>query len=415
MAAARPENRESAVKRLHQDVLAHTPTAPMTSRVKTWQEWCRAWGVLPFPLDATNVACAAASMKEGSYRSCAQYFSVAVKYQERHLHLRVDEVIHQLIRDFKRSILRGLGPESLKDAFDVSSLRSALQKAERQAGPWDASDEVCVTDAVLIASWFMLREIEFGGLRRSHLYLSAGKIHLLLPVQKTDTQGNLCERSLSCSCRLRRHPFCPYHAGVRHLQRLSLFEDASRATARFAFPAQDGMELRKTAVTTAFRRTLAAAGVATTRPDEAGRPQQRFQGHVCRVSGGQWLIALGISVTVVQLLGRWSSAAINRYIQTAPLLQLPAVTTQAFLGQQEVPSQAISGCSGAVKGGPAPPVSGGPGDAAASGSDGVRSVLSQLASLQEEVESLKRAVPATNEVFVQSIRSRMVRKGKFGV
>ena len=127
MAAARPENRENATKRLCQDVLAQTTQAPLTSRVKTWQEWCRAWGVLPFPLDVNNISRAAASMKDGGYRSCAQYFSAVVKHQERNLRVRVDDVLRQLIQDCRRSILRGLGPESLKNAFDVSALRPLLQ------------------------------------------------------------------------------------------------------------------------------------------------------------------------------------------------------------------------------------------------------------------------------------------------
>ena len=62
-------------------------------------------------------------------------------------------------------------------------------RCAEQVGPWDASDIVCMTDGVLLSAWFMLREIEFGG-RRSHLYLSGGKIHLLLPAQKTETQGS---------------------------------------------------------------------------------------------------------------------------------------------------------------------------------------------------------------------------------
>lgn len=35
--------------------------------------------------------------------------------------------------------------------------------------------------------------------------------------------------------------------------------------------------------------------------------------------GAQWLAKLGLPVGQIQLLGRWSSAAVERYIQTAPL------------------------------------------------------------------------------------------------
>ena len=109
MAAARPENRENAMKRLHQDVLAQTTQGPLSSRVKTWHEWCRAWGVLPFPLDVHNISCAAASMKAGGYRSCAQYFSAAVKHQERDLHIRVDDVLRQLIKRLSSQHLARIG------------------------------------------------------------------------------------------------------------------------------------------------------------------------------------------------------------------------------------------------------------------------------------------------------------------
>lgn len=41
-----------------------------------------------------------------------------------------------------------------------------------------------------------------------------------------------------------------------------------------------------------------------------------------RVSGAQWLSRLGMGANQIQLLGRWSSAAVEGYIQLAPLLQV---------------------------------------------------------------------------------------------
>ena len=98
-------------------------------------------------------------------------------------------------------------------------------------------------------------------------------------------------------------------------------------------------------------------------------------------------------------------------MQTA-LLQLPAVTTQAFLGQQDATSQATSRGAGGPDASSSVGALGGSGVSAASSSFGVQSVLTQLASLQDEVESLRRAVQAPEAVFVQSIRSKMVHKGR---
>ena len=129
---------------------------------------------------------------------------------------------------------------------------------------------------------------------------------------------------------------------------------------------------------------------------------------MCRVSGAQWLIGLHVPVTIVQLLGRWSSAAINRYIQTAPLLQLPAVTSQALSGG----SGSIAGTSSAEIQQSACLSSGVVSGASSSVASDLQPVLDQLASLQEEVEALKRAAPPPDGVLVQSLRSRLVHKGR---
>ncbi len=42
----------------------------------------------------------------------------------------------------------------------------------------------------------------------------------------------------------------------------------------------------------------------------------RFQQHIlCRVSGAQFLTRLGYTLEAVQLIGRWGSDAVKRYVQ----------------------------------------------------------------------------------------------------
>ena len=52
--------------------------------------------------------------------------------------------------------------------------------------------------------------------------------------------------------------------------------------------------------------------------DANGIERQVFGGHACRVAGATFLAAAGIPMAVIQLLGRWSSRAIERYTQSAP-------------------------------------------------------------------------------------------------
>ena len=93
-------------------------------------------------------------------------------------------------------------------------------------------------------------------------------------------------------------------------------------------PASDGLELSKSSIIRGFRLALEHAGVPLQRPDESGQQLDRFQGHCARVSGAQWLVSLGLQLSLVQILGRWTSYAIQRYVQQAPLTQVPAAASQ---------------------------------------------------------------------------------------
>ena len=68
-----------------------------------------------------------------------------------------------------------------------------------------------------------------------------------------------------------------------------------------------------------FRKAIASTGAELTSPDPQGQLLHRFNEHVCRVSGSQFLTRLGYPLETVQLIGRWGSDAVRRYVQEAPL------------------------------------------------------------------------------------------------
>ena len=295
------------------------------------------------PLDDQNVRAVAASLKRGRYRSAEQYFSAAASFQARRLHSSVPPHIRACMRDCIRSIRRGLGPAALKDSFDLRLLASHVEEgSEFEAFSWDSLP--AAVDAVLVAAYFCMREIEMAAASSSHLSFQNGQLHMLLPAHKSSSQGELTTRALHCSCAVRRQALCPWHAGSRHLQRLEILQGALEKAELPLFPDDGGASLSKVDMIECIRRTLRRAGVQTTRPDESGPQIERFTGHVLRVSGTQFLYLLGLRFDMVQLHGRWSSLAVQRYLQAAPLLLVPATVARA-LASGESATQESSGAA----------------------------------------------------------------------
>ena len=99
-----------------------------------------------------------------------------------------------LIRDCKRSILRGLGPDRLKDSLEVAKLEPLIQSSSSGTAPWDPDEASCFVDAVVPSQWFMLRKAELASLRRGHVYLE--EVVLLIAVRKNALRVRL-QRSTS--------------------------------------------------------------------------------------------------------------------------------------------------------------------------------------------------------------------------
>ena len=144
LAAARPENRKQALAELDSDVLASTTMSSNAPRVCFYQEICRAWETDAWPLCATNIRGFGACLKAGSYKRVGVYFSG----------------------------ITGHG-------FQIEN-----------PSP--------MADAMLICAWWMLREIESSNAQVGHFSINErlAEVTLTLPVQKTDTRGLTCSRTL---------------------------------------------------------------------------------------------------------------------------------------------------------------------------------------------------------------------------
>ncbi|CAE7417574.1 DNMT3A, partial [Symbiodinium microadriaticum] len=170
--------------------------------------------------------------------------------------------------------------------------------------------------------------------------MAAHEVTIMLPVQKNDSRGMLSSRTLKCACRAAVQALCPFHAMKRHLTRLSNSGREAVSSRAPLFPGEDGHVISKDSFVNLIRSTLQACDVETTKEYE-GQVLQRFTGHIVRVSGAQWLHNLGVPLQMLQVLGRWSSLTILRYLQSAPLQVLPEVASAALQeGQHQRPRAA---------------------------------------------------------------------------
>ena len=84
--------------------------------------------------------------------------------------------------------------------------------------------------AAVLGSAFMLCEIELAAARLSHVHVdtSACSFSLKLPISKTDRTAIGCSRAWSCACDpgVQVSRVCPYHLGIRHLERVTAFRNS---------------------------------------------------------------------------------------------------------------------------------------------------------------------------------------------
>ena len=272
--AALPNNRQRCVEALEKDILASTTQPAVDSKVRTYLAICRAWQLAPWPVSMESLQAFGASMKEGGYKSSQGFFQAVFTHQRRHMQVDVDSLLRSTARDYVRSISRGLGPSTLKDSFNVEDLAHIPISYNEES--FDMNSPAHGRDLLVIACWYMMRELEIASCRWSHIYIEGPTLNLLLPVQKNDTSGSLTIRTLKCACRIRLHPLCPLHAAQRHLMRVRTHPQFRSQRDFPLVPDADGATPSKYYMVQFFRGTIAHTGVPTTRPNAEGTETERF-------------------------------------------------------------------------------------------------------------------------------------------
>ncbi len=328
--AAAPNSQQPARDALTEDFYAPSSRAPRVSRWSTWCAIAQEWGMPPLPLTRELVVAIGSSMKTGGYRSAEQYFSQAKQEHREHTRRPVPEDIAMLIKRVERSITRGTGTQQFKDAFEVE-LMGCLEFHDTPDTEWWLNPRRA-REVTIICCWWMLRGIEMAAATVKDVWSqrsTEGHITFFtLPIQKNDMTGMCVARAHRCICNLRRRNTQqfdprPHHTIHRHLSFLQEHWPDDFSPDLPLFPSESGAPMQEEQVIRCFQTAIATTGTPLTRPGPGGNPLPRFQQHVCRVSGAQFLTRLGYTLEAIQLIGRWGSDAVKRYVQESALDATP--------------------------------------------------------------------------------------------
>ncbi|CAE7612791.1 unnamed protein product [Symbiodinium sp. KB8] len=324
--AMEPSRRAETMAAIDANLLAQSTRRSMESRVRMLTTLAEKGNFQLFPLDVQKLQLLAGALRIGGYRSAGLYLDAALWHQEHRLRSPVSADLRRAARSLAKAALRGLPGSRLKQAFDLADL-ATLVEHDAVAGSLDLDILPHAVDVLVVATWFMLREIEIAGARVKDIEITAATVSLDIPLHKTAQGGQteLTRRSFRCVCGAARQPLCPRCAAARHFRRLDRSEPGA-----YLFPGAGGQQRTKLETAGLLNMVLSAAGWQTIYTDDAGHKRFVFGGHAARVAGATFLALRGVPVAIIQLIGRWSSTAVERYTQQAPLAVAPGIPAQAL-------------------------------------------------------------------------------------
>ena len=335
--AMEPGRRADTLAAIDSNLLAQSTRRAMESRVKMLTALADRGNFPLFPLDAQKLQLIAGALRIGGYRSAGLYLDAALWHQEHRLRVPVSADLRRAAKSITKAALRGLPGSRLKQAFDLADLATLVER-DVAAGSFDMNILPHAVDIVVLATWFMLREIEIAGARVKDVEVTPAAVSLDIPLHKTAQGGQqeLTRRSFRCVCSTAAQPLCPRCAADRHVRRLDRAEPGA-----YLFPGAGGQQRTKLETAELFNMVLSAAGLQTIYTDTAGHKRFIFGGHAARVAGATFLALRGVPVAVIQLIGRWSSTAVERYTQQAPLAVAPGIPAQALTAGGDQPNAVL--------------------------------------------------------------------------
>ena len=270
-----------------------------------------------------------ACLKASNYRSVASYLTIAKQeYCRRHLGTAaLPEAIALTIKEATRSAKRGIGPA--KHTVELPFLRLSELESVDLAPVEDEPAHPLPT--LILACWFLLREIEIADLQRQHVTFreegGALFVDMYLRVQKNDPEGTGCTRTHTCTCALTSRTLCPVHV-AKFLHEQASAQCDGQGTGPF-FPSKKGGLITKQGFVKQVHKVCEYLKVPTHAPNGAAL----ITGHVARATGAVFLAQSGVDLWRIQLLGRWGSEAIKLYIKDAPVKAMTDIALEAFLAK----------------------------------------------------------------------------------
>ena len=303
-------------RHLWEGVSSSTSRGPTKSRQQLWEQLSTKAGFVdPFCLTPDHIYVVMGALKTAEYRSADQYLEAA-----RALHIAAGhpwtDQLAQARRAAIRSCKRHLGHPKQAGGLPLSQLGDlpVLQQPVSPGGP------VWPVRSTLLASWWLLREIEASKASRHHVEVdtSALKVTWRLPSSKTDQAALGAYRAHRCSCAFTAVNICPYHLMVAHLEALPPSQTV-------LFPCDHGTPATKAGWADTFQAIAQQLGLPILHPNGA----RKYTGHSARVTGARHLASSQTELWRVQLFGRWGSDVFVHYIQDAPLEQLDSLALES--------------------------------------------------------------------------------------
>ena len=225
-------------------------------------------------------------------------------------------------RDAARSCGRGLGAPVRASPLPLLQ----LCRLSGSRSPWAPGGPCSPRNAMVIGSWWMLREVELATVRARLVTTgrtTAGErqVFLTLPASKSDQAAHGVARGHRCRCsQLSDRAGCPACCVLDQMAFLRRQFPASWAEGRPdwslpLFPRLDGQAGEKGAFVATIVHAAGQLGVALADAEST----TRVSGHSLRVTGAQGLTRMGFPLWAVQLLGRWGTDTVKAYVGDAAL------------------------------------------------------------------------------------------------